>query len=221
MTKKSRVMISDEEQEITTSFYHRAPSPCVDVTSFEHDLTYNPINCRKTLKNKEILKKDTLLVTKDYNFFKNDGELSDRYYTASSGDDLFDEDNRDDALCLDLTMDGNNPGMIDIQTLSAYSSMFAHYNPIIQSDERGNPVFVAPPPPSDENTSNTTDKIPSATILEQEVSFTNEFKNPSFVIDNNLMNKQQPGVFSDAITELTDVMEKMANFINDPSKLDD
>lgn len=197
MTKKSRVMISDEEQEITTSFYHRAPSPCVDVTSFEHDLTYNPINCRKTLKNKEILKKDTLLVTKDYNFFKNDGELSDRYYTASSGDDLFDEDNRDDALCLDLTMDGNNPGMIDIQTLSAYSSMFAHYNPIIQSDERGNPVFVAPPPPSDENTSNTTDKIPSATILEQEVSFTN------------------------AITELTDVMEKMANFINDPSKLDD
>ena len=38
---------------------------------------------------------------------------------------------------------------------------------------------------------------------------------------NNLINKQQPGVFSDAITELTDVMEKMANFINDPSKLDD
>jgi len=53
------------------------------------------------------------------------------------------------------------------------------------------------------------------------VFFTDEVKNPSFEMHNILINKQQPGVLSDAITELTDVMEKMANFINDPSKLDD
>jgi len=213
--------MSDEKHKDNTSFYHRAPSPCIDVTSFEHDLVYTPVHLRKSLKSEEVCNNDLLLVNKKNNNFKSDSELSDRYYTASSGDDL---DDRDNALCLDLTVGDSNPdlsGMVDIQTLSAYSSMFAHYNPIIQSDEKGNPIFVSPPPPTDENTFNLPNKSHSETIVPQETSLKNDVKNSNFEMHNNLINKQQPGVFSDAITELTDVMEKMANFINDPSKLDD
>jgi len=81
-------------------------------------------------------------------------------------------------LCLDLTVGDSNPdlsGMIDIQTLSAYSSMFAHYNPVIQSDEKGNPIFVSPPPPPDENTFNLLNKSPAETIIPQETSFESIF----------------------------------------------
>jgi len=58
------VVMSDEEYKDITSFYHRAPSPCIDVTSFEHDLVYTPVHLKKSIKSEEVCNKDRLLVKK-------------------------------------------------------------------------------------------------------------------------------------------------------------
>lgn len=71
--------MSDEKHKDNTSFYHRAPSPCIDVTSFEHDLVYTPVHLRKSLKSEEVCNNDLLLVNKKNNNFKSDSELSDRF----------------------------------------------------------------------------------------------------------------------------------------------
>lgn len=252
----------NQQQLVVESFYQRTPSPCIDVTSFDDDGDIDETKKPKcayvqplrscsagSVTNKSLLAAHNC---------KSDSEFSDRYFTASSGDDLYTEDDTDgeeddEQLCIDLDLDGSNlSGLhIDLKTLSAVSSMLAHYNPIIQSDENGMPVFVAPPPPPEhEYYDQSDDDVLTDDVLTTDQSDTGGDKRPSVdttgsyggstssecvakretdlaeedfesalaELDDAILKQDTGGLFSDAITELTDVMEKMANFISDPPK---
>lgn len=149
-----------------------------------------------------------------------DVDFSDRYLTASSGDDLFDDDDEDDGFCIRLDSDADSlSGLhIDLSTLQAVSSMLAHYKPIIQSDRYGNPVFVPPPPPM----SPTSERKDPNYSFSSEIDVEDEFQCALRELDDVLLDQHSTsGVFqpeskgsflSDAMTELTDVMEKMTYF---------
>lgn len=224
------------------SFFQRTASPCIDVTSFDDDVSVS----RKTSCTYEPLRDNEdgrLLSTPAKRNYRSDSDFSDsRYFTASSGDELYDDDDDDeddDGMCINLDcIDGNSlSGLhIDLKTLSAVSSMLAHYNPIIQSDNYGNPIFVAPPPPpydeyyaehSDDDEKQPSVDNATTTSSESTSSVENEAKRETDLaeedfdsalqeLDDAILQQDTGGLFSDAITELTDVMEKMANFISDP-----
>lgn len=154
-----------------------------------------------------------------------DVDCSDRYLTASSGDDIFDaedyDDDEDDGFCIRLDSDADSlSGLhIDLSTLQAVSSMLAHYKPIIQSDRYGNPIFVPPPPPM----SPTSDgKEPNYLSFSSEIDVEDEFQCALRELDDVLLDQHSPsalfqpeskvGFLSDAMSELTDVMEKMTYF---------
>jgi len=160
-----------------------------------------------------------------------DFDCSDRYLTASSGDDLFDnddfdddDDDGDDGFCIRLDSDAESlSGLhIDLSTLKDVSRMLAHYKPIIQSDRYGNPIFVPPPPPSDLNSDGNEQKA-GYLSFSSEIEVEDEFQCALRELDDVILNDgtndqsgtlfQQDGTFlSDAMSELTDVMEKMTYF---------
>lgn len=160
---------------------------------------------------------------------------ADRYFTASSGDERYDddedddfnEDDDDDGMCIMLDSDdedadaGSLSGLhINLKTLQAVSNMLAHYTPIIQRDINGNPVFVAPPPPTYDISANATPtkpltqpKSPLRTILSSSGGdeVTEEFQIALQELEN-VISAEEDTFFVDKMSELTDVMEKMTYF---------
>lgn len=229
-------------------------SPHIEVTSYDDLSPPSPIPSRVATTEQEEEENranpsyqhlnDAPTTSHLHTHYRSDSDFSDRYFTASSGDELYDDDDDDDdgQLCINLDLNEKSlTGMhIDLQTLSAYSSMLTRYNPIIQSDELGNPVFVAPPPPPYEDWSSTCEDDDSCddddaltsspeTSSAGEISdvrteteiaeedFASALHELDEVIETGGADSANgSGIFSDALTELTDVMERMANFINDP-----
>nr|XP_039274716.1 uncharacterized protein LOC120348618 [Styela clava] len=160
---------------------------------------------------------------------------ADRYFTASSGDERFDDEDDDsndedddDGMCIMLDSDdedadaGSLSGLhINLKTLQAVSNMLAHYTPIIQRDMNGNPVFVAPPPPIGDVSANATptkhtasEKSPLRTILSSSGGddVTEEFQIALQELENVVISAEEDTLFVDKMSELTEVMEKMTYF---------
>lgn len=166
---------------------------------------------------------------------------SDRYYTASSGEESddqlpTDDDDDDDGLCIRLDSDDDNQSLsglhINLKTLQAVSSMLAHYSPVIQSDRHGNPMFVAPAPPPEEDYASsgasTPRKAASKTnsarnskcgakkrqVKAAAVTEPDDYEGALQQLDDAIYS-QDKSLLSDAMTELTNVMEKMTRYNDD------
>uniref|UniRef100_H2ZM41 Uncharacterized protein n=1 Tax=Ciona savignyi TaxID=51511 RepID=H2ZM41_CIOSA len=126
-------------------------------------------------------------------------------------------------MCIRLDSDDDTTSLsglhINLKTLQAVSSMLAHYHPIIQSDCNGNPIFVAPPPPEDEYQSpegapqSTSGRaiLDSTASRDSTMTGDDDYQCALQELDDVIIS-QDHTLLSDALCELTDVMEKMTYF---------
>ncbi|XP_002127061.2 uncharacterized protein LOC100186751 [Ciona intestinalis] len=200
---------------------HRTMSPDIAVTSYDDGPVTSP-----TMRS-QVQDFTSLAPPQTQRYDTSDGERSDRYYTASSGDENFDDDYDDDddedGMCIRLDSDDDTTSLsglhINLKTLQAVSSMLAHYHPIIQSDPYGNPIFVAPPPPEDEYSeqdgamasASGRDFLGSTTSHDTTLTGDDDYQCALQELDDVIIGQDQT-LLSDALTELTDVMEKMTYF---------
>ncbi|XP_076823939.1 uncharacterized protein LOC143469997 [Clavelina lepadiformis] len=211
---------------------HRTTSPDIKVSSYDEE-EEGGIN-GNAIKDGSSLAPPCRKVTMES---LSDGDKSDRYFTASSGDD-FDYDDDDDGVCIRLDSDDDEDNQslsglhINLKTLQAVSSMLAHYSPVIQRDMYGNPLFIAPPPPPEDEYFNDEESAgssitpqlygyhdaphsPSAQSHDSTLTGEDEFQCALQELEDAL-NGQDQSLLSDAMCELTDVMEKMTYFSADP-----